>query len=556
MFMMLFAFFNKAEAQMQGDTTITSNHKGYKVEIDGLYYDLDAVSMTASLIDCVDTTKHNCQIPSSIQYGGKVFVVNSVHFPAGYYDHEHQHPMLSDYSFVKTITIPDGVSILGIGSLGISTLNIPSSVEEFYISGANNLKKLTIPKTVINVGCIQELQSIDSIIFEDGDIPIGFNNAAWDTRNFKGIQNEYLYIGRQIWGHVYFDDMGNYFDGCGEGAIFFDSNGHYPREVQFGPYVKDIRRYQPLYLSSRIIIPNTVEKGIIGHCAEEIVFEDGLTNYVVREGYDVNGTFCHQFPTKSLYIGRPGTYDCANFQIERLTIGPLLTPEQASSFFCSVYSSEPSCSVTGDSAYIKLYQVIPPLIDESDYWYDPYFDDETFIHTPLYVPRGSKTLYEQADTWKSFFNIIEFDLDLPEHDVQLLNSHPEYGYVTGAGNYHFGQTATLTAVPSEGHVFQCWMENGEVISRSNPYSFVVDRDRIITANFDGTGVDDNFSQNRINVSVKDRIISIEADGASVILAYNIQGQCVYRGYEKEFYVPCAGLYIVSIENKRIKVVVK
>ena len=57
------------------------------------------------------------------------------------------------------------------------------------------------------------------------------------------------------------------------------------------------------------------------------------------------------------------------------------------------------------------------------------------------------------------------------------------GTITGSGTYNYGATCTLTATANPGYEFRRWMEYGETISTSNPYSFTVNSDRTITADF-------------------------------------------------------------------------
>jgi len=57
------------------------------------------------------------------------------------------------------------------------------------------------------------------------------------------------------------------------------------------------------------------------------------------------------------------------------------------------------------------------------------------------------------------------------------------GTVEGAGEYTYGQTATLTATANEGYNFVNWTENGEEISTDANYSFVVSGNRLLYANF-------------------------------------------------------------------------
>ena len=57
------------------------------------------------------------------------------------------------------------------------------------------------------------------------------------------------------------------------------------------------------------------------------------------------------------------------------------------------------------------------------------------------------------------------------------------GTVSGAGYYAYGATCTLTATPNNGYYFLNWTENGNVVSYDIAYSFTVDGDKNLVANF-------------------------------------------------------------------------
>jgi hypothetical protein len=58
------------------------------------------------------------------------------------------------------------------------------------------------------------------------------------------------------------------------------------------------------------------------------------------------------------------------------------------------------------------------------------------------------------------------------------------GEVTGTGEYYPGETAALTATANEGYAFNCWKENGTVVSTETEYSFTVMGARYLVACFD------------------------------------------------------------------------
>ena len=57
------------------------------------------------------------------------------------------------------------------------------------------------------------------------------------------------------------------------------------------------------------------------------------------------------------------------------------------------------------------------------------------------------------------------------------------GTVSGAGDYNYGASATLTANPAEGYTFVKWTKNGTQVSTSSTYTFTVEEAGEYVANF-------------------------------------------------------------------------
>lgn len=77
------------------------------------------------------------------------------------------------------------------------------------------------------------------------------------------------------------------------------------------------------------------------------------------------------------------------------------------------------------------------------------------------------------------------EYDNLEHNVPLYmistSIKPDRsGKIVGNGMYYKGEKATIEFIPNDGNVFSRWKENGEII-KSNPISFVVDKDRSFIA---------------------------------------------------------------------------
>ena len=57
------------------------------------------------------------------------------------------------------------------------------------------------------------------------------------------------------------------------------------------------------------------------------------------------------------------------------------------------------------------------------------------------------------------------------------------GTVTGGGTYNQGQSCTVTATANSGYIFTNWTENGNVVSSNASYTFTVNTNRNLVANF-------------------------------------------------------------------------
>ena len=72
---------------------------------------------------------------------------------------------------------------------------------------------------------------------------------------------------------------------------------------------------------------------------------------------------------------------------------------------------------------------------------------------------------------------------VPSFTVVATANPTEGGTVTGGGTYSY-EECTLIATANEGYGFVSWTENGLVVSTDNPYTFFVDSDRTLVANFE------------------------------------------------------------------------
>ena len=71
----------------------------------------------------------------------------------------------------------------------------------------------------------------------------------------------------------------------------------------------------------------------------------------------------------------------------------------------------------------------------------------------------------------------------PSFVIDATVNHSGRGTIIGGGTYQAGSTCTLTAMANEGFVFLNWAEDGEEVSTEATYSFVVNENRNLVANF-------------------------------------------------------------------------
>ena len=120
--------------------------------------------------------------------------------------------------------------------------------------------------------------------------------------------------------------------------------------------------------------------------------------------------------------------------------------------------------------------------EEFNYWASTHYDEinaYSFVYNEYifqancsylrHVGMGVR-LVKTASSETSFF-------------IKATPNSSDYGRVDGTGSYTLGETCTLVATPNEGYSLWCWVENGNEVSTSDNYSFIVSGSRNLTAVF-------------------------------------------------------------------------
>ena len=75
------------------------------------------------------------------------------------------------------------------------------------------------------------------------------------------------------------------------------------------------------------------------------------------------------------------------------------------------------------------------------------------------------------------------ELQGDEYNVNVSANPSDGGTVTGGGVFQSGASCTVTATANTGYTFANWTENGSVVSSSASYTFTVNANRTLVANF-------------------------------------------------------------------------
>ena len=138
---------------------------------------------------------------------------------------------------------------------------------------------------------------------------------------------------------------------------------------------------------------------------------------------------------------------------------------------------------------------------------------------------GDLPIYQSSGT-PSAGVLFEFDCNCAAasqtFNVTVATENDDYGTVSGGGEFNYGENCTVTATPADGYMFVSWTVNGNVVSGSPEYTFIVICDVDLVAHFaegtmigDGGDATNNFlpSYNYYNYSLTQQIYTVEELGS-------------------------------------------
>ncbi len=316
-------------------------------------------------------------------------------------------------SSLAEVTLGDSITTIGNAAFyscsALESVTLPNTLETIGTEAfyrCSSLTELTIPASVTAIaseaftGCT----GITALTIEDSDEPLSL--ATGYRAQFIQSPLETLYIGRD---YTSSNSTYNAFGGITT-----------LQEVTFSDYVTSIEygAFKSCTALAKVNFSNSIETiddtAFYGCTAlTEVNLGSGLTTIGQSVFYNCTALERVTLPEGLTEIGRNAFVNCT--ALEEITIPEGITVVESGTFRACMALEKLTLPETvtniDEMAFYQCYALEkiysfnpePPVCDS----YAFYGVDKT--ECTVYVPYGSYDAYATADTWKDFFNIVEFD---------------------------------------------------------------------------------------------------------------------------------------------------
>lgn len=516
---------------------VSTKSKAYDFAVDGICYDVVSIEdLTCEIAVQNEKTGRsnysgNFVIPSEVQYNGKTLKVVKI----GSYAFA--------WSSITSVTIPNGITSIGGYAFyfceNLTSVLIPNTVKfiaNYAFYGCNKLESISLPVNVksISNNAFRGCSSLKQI-----NIPNGVPSIEEET--FEGCTSLTNVSIPQSVKTI----KASAFKGCSALSSINLSN-----IAEIG-----LSAFADCSALKSITIPSSCKRirneAFNGCKIQKLVLED--SNDTLKMGFSYAKTvhdgwkYVFQYKNlfsdaeiEALYWGRPINYlvqpsdenehsynegnGIFGNSIKSLTIGDLITdkdinsnysysllhngPKYHSITFGKGISTIPNLSYNEQLDSIFLVRTSPPSAQG--------FSNKTYMNCTLVVPQGCRAIYETANVWKIFWNIIESGQNLvPATGISLNKTTLSFN----AAN----QTAMLTATVTPSNA----TNKNVTWTSSNTAVATVSNTGVVTSKANGTTVVTAKTTDGTNLTATCNVtVSINSNSIITFTDANVKAICV------------------------------
>lgn len=350
----------------------------YDFEVNGIYYIITSIENSEVGVTCYgdpyedryDYYKHtywgNVVIPETVTYKNQEFSVTSILGVAFW-----------GCAKLTSIDIPNSVTSIGVEAFykcsGLTSINIPdgvTSIEQSAFEGCTGLTSVKISNTVTHIDyeAFANCDTIEEFVFPAGTRKFPhyseyggiFGIIYSDEDHYTGTFVKKLHISGDT-NTLNLEPFDTYFN--------YNSNNYCYNYEPYYLMLKELYIGRKLDMQLRSnncdlnVFSTTLEKAEIGGCLKSDII---VTNTTYNKEFSIN--------------------DLGPTNIKTIIYGD------------SIAEITVPCTSASE---IYLRSTTPPVTKE--------WENSNYLNSILYVPQGTLAVYQNADVWKNFANIREWD---------------------------------------------------------------------------------------------------------------------------------------------------